>query len=730
MKEETLYADVILPIAVRTCYTYSFDAVNQCVSNGMRVRVPLGAKKSYIGIVLRVHSDFNSEINYKSIIEVIDAQPIVTQSQLDLWAWISSYYLCSLGDVMKAALPGELAKNTYTPQTDILVACNDISDIKLTQKQKDLYDYVFGLCTDSEITKKQILSLYTRSVYDALIKKELLREYEKKSSRLHSIEPCHDIYKLSDAQNKALLEIKQNFADSKPVLLRGITSSGKTEIYTYLIKDVIASGKQVLYLVPEIALTTQLTNRLMQVFGDCMLVYHSKISDVQRAEIYTEIQKSNKYSVVLGVRSSVFLPFNNLGLIIVDEEHETSYKQYEPAPRYNARNVALVLAKYTAANVLLGTATPSIESYYNTQIGKYALVELLERFENLQMPDVKVIDINDAFKKNRMQKMFSWFLIEKMKNTFANNKQVILFQNRRGFSSYIECQTCSWVPKCPHCDLSLNYHKEKKRLICHYCGYSQEMPKVCPSCGKETIKDKGFGTEKVVDALNEFFEGVQVGRLDVDTTRKKQDGDTILKNFESGKTNVLVGTQMLAKGLDFANVELVGILNADNMLNYPDFRAGERTFQLLLQVAGRAGRRHNDGLVVLQTSQPENPLINAIVKNDYLGFYESQLSERRLFMYPPYCKIINIYVKHKQQSTLNFYANSLANNLRKCLKDQVLGPEEPPVPKIQQMYIKQIMLKIDNKISYQYVKEYLEKSINLIKTKNPSVICVVDVDPL
>lgn len=613
-------------------------------------------------------------------------------------------------------------------------------ELKRAKKQSELLKGYLELSggnaefdEQNKISKKQLLGTFQgyESACIALVEKQVFETYPEQVSRLEKEEEeCEAINNLNEPQTEAFDKIKTYFGENKVVLLHGITSSGKTEIYIRLIQEAIEKGEQVLYLVPEIALTVQLTNRLKRVFGDKLAIYHSKFSDAERVEIYNDLLNKNRYQVILGVRSSVFLPFSRLGLIIVDEEHENSYKQYAPAPRYHARNASLVLANMFNSKVLLGTATPSLESYFNATTDKYALVELSSRYENIQMPEILVVDIQDAFKKNRMKSMFSWLLLEKMQEALANNEQVVLFQNRRGFSSFVECSQCGWVPKCKHCDVSLTYHKNQHALTCHYCGYIESMPNVCPSCGNTQIKDRGFGTEKVEEELKKYFPDVSIGRMDLDTTRTKYGYRNIINDFEEHKIDVLIGTQMVSKGLDFENVSVVGILNADNLFNYPDFRSSERAFQMLVQVSGRAGRKHKRGMVILQTFVPENPIVAQIVNNNYTDFFATQLAERKLFKYPPYYRIIAIYTKHKDEKINNAAVEKLAYELVAIFGNRVLGPDNPPVGRMQGLYVKKIMLKIENEVSYKRAKNRIAEIISSVLKQFKTVNIVVDVDPM
>ena len=549
-----------------------------------------------------------------------------------------------------------------------------------------------------EVSRKDLLerSAVSVSILNAMIAKGIFVKYKKEVSRFASLSlRLQDIAELSEVQKRAYEQITDSFRTHDVTLLHGVTSSGKTEIYIHLIKQVVDAGRQVLYLVPEIALTTQLTTRLQRVFGDKLIIYHSKFSDNERVDIWNNLLNEKKSGIILGVRSSIFLPFRDLGLVIVDEEHENSYKQYDPAPRYHARNAAVVLASMHGAKTLLGTATPSIETYYNARQGKYGLVELLSRFEELELPLVEIADVKELRRKRRMSGNFSPVLIDKASQALKQGEQVILFQNRRGFAPLVECKECAWIPKCEHCDVSLTYHKRFNQLTCHYCGYTYEIPRVCPACGQPTIEIKGYGTERIEEDVQEYFPGYEAARMDLDTTRSRNSYEQIISDFEQQKTRILVGTQMVTKGLDFDHVSVVGILNADTMMNYPDFRAHERAYQMMAQVAGRAGRKNHRGTVVLQTSEPNHPLIRQVMDNDYEGMYKTQLSERKQFSYPPFFRLIYIYMKHKDEQILNSLSIQYARTLREVFGERVLGPDNPPVARVQSLYIRKIVLKVE-----------------------------------
>jgi len=607
-------------------------------------------------------------------------------------------------------------------QLDVLMIYIDLSKCLMPTKQR-------------EVSRKELLekSGASAAVLSGLVERGVLETYVKEIGRLDVSEiETSAVFPLNTFQKIAMLEIEKQFAEKPVVLLHGVTSSGKTEIYIHLIQKVLDEGKQVLYLVPEIALTTQLTSRLKRVFGKRLGVYHSKFSDAERVEIWNNVLNDKTYDVIIGVRSSIFLPFRQLGLVIVDEEHESSYKQYDPSPRYHARNASIVLASMHGAKTLLGTATPSIESYYNAETGKYGLVELHQRHEEMQMPVIEVVDTKEAYRKKLMEGHFSDVLLEKIKKALANKEQIILFQNRRGYAPYIECKGCAYVPKCKNCDVSLTVHKVFNTLTCHYCGYTEPIPNLCPVCKTPNLNTKGFGTEKIEDEIKEIFPEARVSRMDLDTTRSKKSYEKLISDFEQHKVDILIGTQMVTKGLDFEHVSLVGILNADNMLNFPDFRAHERAYQLMAQVSGRAGRKNKRGLVILQTSLPEHTVIGQVIRNDYAAMYKLQTEERRLFKYPPYFRMIQITLRHKDVQVVKQAAFAMGNSLRAVFGSRVLGPIDPPVSRIQNLFIKQIILKFEAEASPAKAKEILQEISDqlLAEAKFKSVRIGLDVDPI
>lgn len=674
-----LYADLILPLPLQDTYTYAVPPeMEGSISRGCRVVVQFGKKKVYTAIVVKVHDKCPDFDNIKYISELLEVRPIVKEHQLALWEWVSSYYMCPIGDVYKAALPGGL-------------------------KPKD-----------------------ENALREKAKRRRLQLDYEEWTAREDD-----DTQHLSEAQQKAFDEINESFKTHDTSLLHGVTSSGKTEIYIHLIQKCIAEGKQVLYMLPEIALTTQITERLERVFGDSMCVYHSKHTDAQRVAVYQKQLSDEPYQLILGVRSSVFLPFQNLGLVIIDEEHEQSYKQQEPAPRYHARSAALMLARQFGAKTLLGTATPSFETYHAARKGKFGYIQLTQRYKGLQLPEIQIVDIKELRHQKRMIGAFSPILVDEIKAALSRNEQVILFQNRRGFSNFIECKQCGWVPRCAHCDVSLTFHKKTNHLTCHYCGHTYLLPEVCPSCEEKKFVYKGIGTEKIEDQIREIFPEARVLRMDLDTTKARDSYEKIINEFAEHNADILIGTQMVTKGLDFDSVSVVGILDADTMLNQPDFRSYERTFQTLSQVAGRAGRKHNSGKVILQTRSAESPLIQQVVDNNYWSMYLEQMSQRQIFNYPPFHRLIYIYLKHRDGVLLDHLAIEMADRLRKVFGDRILGPDAPPVSRVQSLFIRKIMIKVEQSASPNKVRAAIletQKRILEQPVAN-SLIIYYDVDP-
>ena len=753
------YADIILPVPVNGLFTYIIPAeLSNVIRQGMRVLVPFGKSKHYVGVVAEIH-DRKPQFAAKDITSVLDEQPSVLPVQYRLWQWISDYYMSPIGDVYKAAMPAKMkAVEKYKPKTELYITLCDnfrnetalslafgmLQRAKVQMKAFSTYLDISGWMDvpyekegcHKEITREELsnVSGCTLTVINALCERGILKTYEKQVGRLNNtgVEKPENIKLLNDNQTRALDEIKENFNTKNVVLLHGVTSSGKTEIYIHLINEMIRSGRQVLYLLPEIALTVQITERLRNVFGDKLCVYHSKYSDDERVEIWQNLVSDNPYRVILGARSSVLLPFKNLGLVIVDEEHETSFKQQDPAPRYHARNVAIVMAAMCGAKTLLGTATPSAESYYNAMTGKYGLVKLLKRHKDIKLPETTVVDIADLNRRKMMEGPFSPQMLEAIHHSFKQGKQVILFQNRRGYDTVIECQKCGWVPRCTNCDVSLTYHKNTNQLTCHYCGASYTMPDRCPKCGNTELKGKGYGTEKIENRICRLFPDAKVARMDLDTTRTHNAYERIIDDFSEGRTNLLIGTQMVTKGLDFDKVGVVGILNADSMLNYPDFRAYEHAFAMMAQVSGRAGRKGERGLVILQTKTPDHPVIKELVNNDFEGFFNTLLEERRMFGYPPFMHIIDIYIKHKKDDACSAAAVQMGVMLRHLLGDRVLGPERPVVARVKTMYIQKIVLKLELGIDLKRVREclYQIRTQILSQQRFASAIIYYDTDPV
>lgn len=653
---------------------------------------------------------------------------------------------------MGAVEINESIEEKYKPKMDVFVRLSDFyqkeseltslidSLVKYPKQEQLLMTYLqlsqFLQHKETiEVSKKDLLKKCDSvSAFNTLEKKGVIESYKKEVGRINA--KVHDVKPLSplsDVQQSAYDSILRQFEEKETVLLHGVTSSGKTEIYLHLIDRMMKQGKQVLFLLPEIALTTQITNRLRRVLGNSLLVYHSKFSDAERVEVWKRLlDDTSDVKVVLGVRSSVFLPFKDLGLVIVDEEHETSYKQFDPAPRYHAGNAAVVLAHIMQGKVLLGSATPSIESYANAQRGKYGFVELMQRYEGIEMPEILVADVKEAKRKKEMVMHFSPLLLTQMRKALERKEQIILFQNRRGYSPYMECKTCSAAPRCMNCDISLSYHKNTNQLVCHYCGYSIQVPYVCPACGNPTLSPVGLGTEQIEDEVAQLFPEAKVARLDLDVAKSRKSYEGIISQFEQGEIDILVGTQMISKGLDFERVRLVGIMNADATLNFPDFRSFERSFQMFSQVAGRAGRKNNRGIVVLQTSAPDHPVVNMVCQNNYTGMYHQQMLERNDFKYPPYYRLINIYLKSKDPLVVSNAANCLANGMRAVFADRVYGPDKPLVSRIQTFYLMKIMLKVEIQGSFDKAKELLRELTNELLSQQAykSVMISIDVDPM
>ena len=767
------YANIILPLPLDGYFTYSVpDVLASRVQNGMRVIVPFGKSKTYVGIVAEYPVDVpkpakevaqqgKKKIEYKNIADVLDDSPILLPQQLRLWKWIADYYMSPIGDVYKAALPSGLkVEDGFRPRTELFIRLADkyrdeqtltllISSMKRAVKQLDVLmtylrltgvDNIEHLLPETElreVTREELMneSHASIAVIRSLQEKMILVTYEKEVGRLnHNIAPLPEKMKpLNEAQTEAYNHILVQMMGHPVTLLHGVTSSGKTEIYIHLIQKAINEHKQVLYLLPEIALTVQITERLKAVFGNRLGIYHSKYSDAERVEIWKKQLSSNPYDVILGARSAVFLPFHRLGLVIIDEEHEQSFKQQDPAPRYHARSAAIVLAQmYAGAKTLLGTATPSMESYYNAKQGKYGLVKLSRRYKDIQLPSIEVVDMKDLYRRKMVSGPFSPHLLSAVRGALERGEQAILFQNRRGFAPMIECRQCGWVPKCPNCDISLTYHKSMNYLSCHYCGYTMKVPEVCPCCESKDIRGRGYGTEKIEDEIRSIFPEARIARMDLDTTHTRNAYERLINDFSTGKNNLLIGTQMVTKGLDFGKVSVVGILNADSMLNYPDFRAYEQAFMMMSQVSGRAGRKGKRGEVILQTKTPDLPVIQYVVHNDYPTFFKELLDERREFHYPPFYHLVYVYLKHRDENIVNTAGVELGSRLRDIFGARVLGPDKPAVARVKTLSIRKIVLKLENGIDYPRVRQYLRGALDaMMKDKRYGALQVYyDVDPL
>ncbi|MFL5763920.1 MAG: primosomal protein N' [Bacteroidia bacterium] len=833
MSRRTYFVDVILPLAVPNLYTYRIPfELNDAVAIGKRVVVQFGKGKLYSALVRRIHENPPKQYTAKYIDSVLDEQPIVNEKQFALWEWISSYYMCNIGDVMVAALPGGLKlasettivlnegfsglmqeKDLSDKEHAIIEALEvrsalSLDDISQIIEQKTVYPVIKSLMEKGivliqeelkEKYKPRIESFVRfssfaeeehnlKSIFDSLerkapkqlevvmayitlskrysgevaevrkadivrmvegadasirslAKKNFLEVYEKEVGRLGKFTSENKITALNGIQQNVLDSISSQFENDKKdvVLLHGVTSSGKTEIYVKLIEKALKENKQVLYLIPEIALTAQIISRLKKYFGEMVGVYHSKFNENERVETWNNIINAQSLSageagskLIIGARSALFLPFSDLGLVIVDEEHDTSYKQYDPAPRYNARDAAIYLAHLHKAKTLLGSATPSVESYFNAQEGKFGFAEIMQRFGGVQMPEIEIADVKEATRKKQMKSHFSPLLLDTVTLALEKKEQVILFQNRRGFAPQLECNMCAWVPQCVNCDVSLTYHKVSNQLRCHYCGYSIKPPSKCAACGDSDLRMKGFGTEKIEEELAIFYPKARIARMDLDTTRSKFAHQHIIEDFENGNIDILVGTQMVTKGLDFDNVSMVGILNADSMLNFPDFRSFERSFQLMAQVSGRAGRKSKRGKVIIQSHNPDHSVIQQVIANDYLAMYTSQLMDRKDFNYPPYYRLIEVQVIHKDQDLVNDASKFLADALKKYFQKRILGPEFPLVSRIRNQYHKNILLKVERDASVAQAKKIVSDVLLKFKADPhyKSVRIRIDVDPM
>ena len=837
MSRTTYFVDVIIPLSVPNLYTYRVPyELNGAVAVGKRVVVQFGKGKLYSALIRTIHEKPPKLYEAKYIDSILDEQPIVNTKQFELWDWISSYYMCTIGEVMIAALPGGLrlaseSKIVLNPKFDsATIECNlsdkeyliidalelrnvlSINEVSEIIEQKTAYPIIKSLIekgvviieeelkekfkpkiatfvkitdyADNEdnlktifdsLEKKAVKQLEVLMAYinlskrysnerievkksdilkmvaggegalNALVKKEIFTLYDREVGRFASFENENKISELNETQKEVLDSI--NKSEKDVILLHGVTSSGKTEIYVKLIEQVIAEGKQVLYLLPEIALTTQIINRLRKYFGDAVGVYHSKFNENERVEVWNKVlnfksqvpnfannlkPEISNLKLIIGARSALFLPFSNLGLVIVDEEHDTSYKQYDPAPRYNARDGAIYLAHIHKAKTLLGSATPSIESYYNAMEGKYGFAEMTKRFGGVQMPEILIADVKEAQKRKQMKSHFSPLLLDTITLALDKKEQVILFQNRRGFAPQLECNMCAWVPQCVNCDVSLTFHKTTNQLRCHYCGYAIKPPSKCGACGDTDLRMKGFGTEKIEEELQIFYPKAKIARMDLDTTRSKFAHQHIIQDFEERNVDILVGTQMVTKGLDFDNVSMVGILNADSMLNFPDFRSFERSFQLMSQVAGRAGRKNKRGTVIIQTHNPTHSIILEVIENNYVGMYTNQLLDRKNFNYPPYYRLIEMTVIHKDLDLVNDAAKYIADKLKKHFGKRVLGPEFPMISRIRNLFHKTILIKIERESSVMQVKKIIVEELGKFKVKSEykSVRVNMDVDPM
>lgn len=824
MNEHHLYANVILPLPLAKLYTYYVppELINEA-ETGKRCLVQFGKRKYYSALIKTLHKTPPQNYSVKPLISILDQKPIIHNIQFRFWDWMAQYYMCTTGEVFKAAIPSGLRLESETqvflhhrpestrelsPNEELVIEVVEnnpgihVQKLSSVLEKEETLSYVKSLIDknylyaeeqirdkftpkkeeyitlhpkvrskeainqaiyqlqnapkqtqllmtflqatgsmqqlkDQEMKKSELLRQagVAASTLKPLLDKRYLQIQEKEVSRFfQNPQQRGSLQTLNDTQQQALNTIKEQFKQKQVVLLYGVTSSGKTEVYLHLINEQLQQGKQVLYLLPEIALTTQIIHRLKTVFGNQVGIYHSKFSEAERTEVWNRVlsKGDDRYSVILGVRSSVFLPFTNLGLVIVDEEHENTYKQFDPAPRYNARESAIYLAGYYQARVILGTATPSVESYHNVEREKYGIAYISKRYKSIQLPSIQIVNIREAGKKNLMRSHFSSVLLRSMKQALHNHEQIILFQNRRGFSPFIECSTCGWIPNCKNCDVSLTYHKKPQKLICHYCGYQINIPRQCEACGSPTLETRGFGTEKIEDEIQLFFEQARIKRMDMDTTRSKKAYEKLIEEFENHQIDILIGTQMISKGLNFENVSTVGILNADNLLNFPDFRAHERSFQLMTQVSGRSGRSKKQGQVIIQTTHPEHPILKNVVNNQFEEMYRNQIEERKEFNYPPFARLIKLIIKHKNKDVLDEYCNTFIHQLHLYFgRNRVLGPQYPLVGKVQRYYIKHIIIKIERSKSFNKAKKYIQETINHLQAgkKYGSIVVQADVDP-
>ena len=750
-----MFADIILPLPLDGMFTYSVpQQMEEQMRVGVRVLVPFGRSKTYVGLTARLHDNAPADYKVKDVLRVLDSEPILLPQQLKLWQWISDYYMSPIGEVYKAALPAGLKNEEgYRPKTETYIrltppyrteqALHAALDMLVrAPKQLAVFNEFLSLsdflcCL--EVSRDELLNASQANIetIKALVTRGLLETYEVEVGRLnHGGDPHPELVKkLTAAQETAYNDILLSMMKHQVTLLHGVTSSGKTEIYIHLIQRELEQHRQVLYLLPEIALTVQMMDRLRRVFGNRLGIYHSKYSDAERVEIWQKQLSAHPYDVILGARSAVFLPFQNLGLVIIDEEHETSYKQQDPAPRYHARSAAIMLAQFFSLlvpRILLGTATPSLESYHNAKSGKYGLVELTERHQGIELPEIQVVDIQDLQHRKMMNGPFSPLLLARVREALERGEQAILFQNRRGYAPMLECRQCGWVPRCQRCDVSLTYHRQLNQLSCHYCGQTYRVPAVCPCCGSASLETRGYGTEKIEAAVRDIFPNARISRMDLDTTRSRHAYERIISDFGSGRTNLLIGTQMISKGLDFDKVSVVGILNADAMINQPDFRAYEHAFMMMAQVSGRAGRRGRRGLVILQTRQPLLPLVRQVVHNDYAGLYRDLCDERVAFRYPPFCRLVYVYVKHRQEHIAEGGAYILGGWLRQWFGARVLGPDKPAVAKVKTLAIRKLIVKLEPGLNMAEVRKYLALAQQqLLQDKRYASLQVYfDVDPL
>lgn len=769
-----MFAEVIVPVPVEGTFTYIIPPeLDGRVKAGMRVRVPFGQSKTHVGIVAGIHSSEPEGFELKCVLEVKDEQEVVLPVQLSLWKWIADYYMAPIGDVYKAAMPqGMKTEQGLKPKTELYVRLAppfrtpqaiDVARgiIGRAIGQQKAFETLLGLlkakaatndpsrgaiygarpaaaipyALQESVTKEELLNEAhcSAAIFNALISRGILETYRKEVGRLNlGGAPCpENIKTLSEAQQKALDGITASFEEKNVTLLHGVTSSGKTEIYIHLIQREIDRGGQVLFLLPEIALTVQIMERLRRVFGRRLGIYHSRYSDAERVEIWQKQLSGEPYDIILGARSAVFLPMKRLSLVIVDEEHEGSFKQQDPAPRYHARSVAIMLASMSGAKVLLGSATPSIETYHNSKRGKYGYVTLNQRYEGVLLPKFTIVDTADLRFRKMMEGPFSPELLGHMRKALERGKQVILFQNRRGYAPMLLCKSCGWTPRCPNCDVTLTVHKSLNMLTCHYCGATFSIPSKCPCCEESSLRERGYGTEKIEDGIRAVFPEAKVARMDLDTTRTKDAYSRIINDFSEGRTDILIGTQMVSKGLDFGGVSVVGILNADTMLKYPDFRAYEHGFQMMAQVGGRAGRRGEQGVVIVQTADPKQAVFPLVISNDYDKMYQNEAGLRQMFHYPPYFRLIYIYMKHKNNAVVEDGAAWLAGLLRPLFGERLLGPAKPEVARVKMLFIRKMVLKLEPGIDMTKVRRCLYQCHRqlLADKRFNSIYVYYDVDP-